>query len=277
MSKPLFTVLLPINRAPALLPYAVESVLAQEEPDFELFIICDGAPPETANLANQYAARDGRIRVFGFDRGRNQGEAHREAVLVHARSRFVAQIGDDDLWFPGYLRELAKLLQDVDFGNLVQTEINRNDTVRAFPGNLGSPATRRRMVETRWNFFGPTFGGYRLAAYHQLKTGWSAAPAGLWTDLFMWRKFLARDDFTFGTHHVVEGVKLSATERQQMTMEEREVELRGLAERFKDPVEVSLFRQLAFRSLAEQLQANLVSNLGAIDKTLAGIAAHISR
>jgi len=277
MSKPLFTVLLSSNRPPALLPYAVESVLAQEEHDFELFIICDGAPPETANLANQYAARDGRIRVFGFDKGRNQGEAHREAVLVHARSRFVAQIGEDDLWFPGYLRELAKLLQDVDFGNLVQAEINRDGTVRAFPGSLGNPATRRRMLETRWNFFGPTFGAYRLEAYHHLKRGWSAAAAGHWTDLFIWRKFLARDDFTFGTHHVVEGIKLSAAGRQQMTIEERETELRGLAARFKDPKQVSLFRQMAFRSLAEQLQANLASSLDAIDRTLAAISAHISR
>ena len=275
MQTPLFTVLLPINRPPALLPYAVESVLAQEQGDFDLFVICDGAPPETVKSANELASRDSRIRVFDFDKGKRQGEAHREAVLIHADSRFVAQIGDDDLWFPGHLREMARLLEDVDFGNLVQTEINRDGSVRAFPGDLANPATRKRMLETRWNFFGPSFGGYRLDSYRQLKKGWGAAPAGLWTDLFMWRKFLARDDFTFGTHHVVEGVKLSAAERQQMTIEEREAEISALAKRFKDPKQVHLFRQMAFRSLADQLRTNLSASLGAIDRKLADISAHI--
>lgn len=275
MKTPLFTVLLPVNRPPALLPFAVESVLAQEQDDFELFIICDGAPPEAAKRANEMAALDSRIRVFDFEKGRRHGEAHREAVLIHATSRFVAQIGDDDLWFPGYLRELAKLLDDVDFGNLVQTEIDRDGTVRAFPGNLGNPVTRRRMIDTRWNFFGPSFGGYRLQSYRLLKRGWSAAPNDLWTDLFMWRKFLARDDFTFGTHHVVEGVKLSAAERQQMTIEERQAEVRGLVERFRDPKQVLWFKQMAFRSLSNQLRANLAANLGAIDRKFADIATHV--
>lgn len=276
MTTPLFTVLLPVNRPPALMPYAVASVLAQQEQDFELFIICDGAPLETAKRANEMAAQDKRIRVFDFEKGRRHGEAHREAVLIHATSRFVAQIGDDDLWFPGYLQELAKLLEDVDFGNLVQTEIDRDGTVRAFPGNLGSASTRKRMIDTRWNFFGPSFGGYRLQSYRQLKRGWSAAPGGLWTDLFMWRKFLARDDFTFGTHHVVEGVKLSAAERQQMTIEEREAEIRGLAERFSDPNQVLWFKQMAFQSLSNQLRANLAANLGAIDRKLADVSANVS-
>jgi glycosyltransferase involved in cell wall biosynthesis len=274
MKSPLFTVLLPVNRPPALLPFAVNSVLAQVENSFELFIICDGAPPETALAANRLAERDGRIRVFDFEKGKRHGEAHREAVLIHAASRFVAQIGDDDLWFPGYLSELAKLLRDVDFGNLIQSEIDRDGAVRAFPGSLSNPAIRKRMIESRWNFFGPSFGGYRLESYRRLERGWSAAPGDLWTDLFMWRKFLSRDDFTFGTHHVVEGVKISAAGRQQMTIAEREAEIRELATRFSDPAEVILFRQKAYRSLSTQLRTNLSANIRKIEQKLADIAAH---
>ena len=50
MTAPTFTILLPVNRPPALLKYAVRSVQAQERQDFELFIICDGAPPENGRL-----------------------------------------------------------------------------------------------------------------------------------------------------------------------------------------------------------------------------------
>jgi glycosyltransferase involved in cell wall biosynthesis len=274
---PLFTVLLPVNRLPVLLPFAVDSVLAQELDDFELFIICEGAPPETERRARELAATDRRIRVFDLEKGKRLGESLREAVLNHATSRFVAQIGDDDLWFSGYLREMAKLLEDVDFGNLIQTEIDRDGTIRAFPGSLANPMTRKRMLDTRWNFFGPSFGGYKLASYRKLQGGWGAAPGDLWTDLFMWRKFLARDDFTFGTHHVVEGVKLSAADRQKMTIEEREIELRALARRFSDPNQVLWFRHMAFRSISDQLRPNLAASLGAIDATLADIAGHVSQ
>ncbi len=44
MTSPLFTVLLPVIRPPALLPYAIESVLAQSERDFVLCVIGDGPP-----------------------------------------------------------------------------------------------------------------------------------------------------------------------------------------------------------------------------------------
>ena len=41
-----------------MLPFAIESVLAQSVHEFELLIICDGAPPETIACARDYAGRD---------------------------------------------------------------------------------------------------------------------------------------------------------------------------------------------------------------------------
>ena len=66
MTSPLFTIILAIHRPPLLLPFAVESVLRQTVQDFELFIVCDGAPEETVKLAETYAAADDRIKVYPF-------------------------------------------------------------------------------------------------------------------------------------------------------------------------------------------------------------------
>ncbi len=103
MSGPLFTVLLPVLRPPDLLPFAIETVLAQTLSDFELCVVCDGAPSETADCARQYGERDPRVKVFAFEKGERHGEAHRHTVLEQSSARYVTHMSDDDLWFPDYL------------------------------------------------------------------------------------------------------------------------------------------------------------------------------
>lgn len=246
---PLFTILLPVHRPPALLPFAIDSVLAQSLGDFALYVICDGAPRETVDCARGFAASDPRVEVFDCEKGERHGEAHRHAALAQATSRFVAQIGDDDLLFPDYLSELAALLDRVDFGNLLQVDLSPLGTVSVHVGDLADGAVRRRMSDTLWNFFGPSCAGYRLTAYRRLPTGWSPAPPDVWTDLHMWRKFLACPDISFGTRLAVESVKLSAWTRSDMTLAAREAEHRAVAARFARREERRDFQARAFQAL----------------------------
>ncbi|EAV45363.1 glycosyl transferase [Roseibium aggregatum IAM 12614] len=242
MTQPRFTVLLPVNRPPALLPFAVDSVLGQSLRDFELFIVCDGAPEETVEAAEKLASDDDRIRVFSFAKGERHGEAHRHTALLQANGRYVAQIGDDDIWFPEHLSELDHLLQTCDFGNLLQAEIMPDGAFTVYIGDLSDADTRRKMLESKWNFFGPSTVGYSLEAYRSLDVGWSPAPSDLWTDLFMWRKFLARTDLTFATRPTVQCIKPSAVLRQDMSLSERQNELAALVQRFADPAERQAFQ-----------------------------------
>ncbi len=246
----LFTVLLPVHRPPALLPFAIESVLAQREKRFRLCIVCDGAPPETAACAREFAARDARVEVFAFEKGERLGEAHRHQVLRDANSEFVAQIGDDDLWFPDYLDELAALLAHVDFGNLPQTDLTTEGHAEIIAEDLGHPTVRRTMLEEKWNMVGPTFVGYRLSAYRQLPEGWSPAPPDIWTDLFMWRKFLAMPGGRFATRFSVQGAKLHSGTRQAWTLAERAAETADFANRMRDPLARSRFQIKALEQLA---------------------------
>ena len=252
--QPQFTILLPVHRPPSLLPFAIESVLAQEQAAFELFIVCDGAPPATAECARAYAARDPRIRVFVFDKGERHGEAHRHVALESARAPWVAQIADDDLWFPDYLGTLGRLLERVDFGNLLQGDIAANGQLLIHVGDLADETVRQRMLsEPIWNFFGPSFAGYRLSAYRRLPVGWSPAPAGLVTDLHMWRKFLRRSDLTFGTHFAVHGVKLEAATRTGMSLDARLAESTAVVRQLADPHERQALVARGFRALWHRL------------------------
>ena len=235
MSDPAFTILLPVHRPPALLPHAIASILAQKRQDFELFIICDGAPPETVACAEDFARRDDRIRVFAHPKGARSGEEHRHQALQLARGRLVGHIGDDDLWLPNHLTELARLLAEVDFGNLLHVEVDTQGDVALIAGDLANPATRQRMMERTFNIFGMTVACYRLSAYRALPIGWSPAPPGLAPDLHMWRRFLAQSDLRFGTRAAVTTVKFAAGSRPGWSMERRAAEMAAWAGRVSDP------------------------------------------
>jgi hypothetical protein len=289
MTDPAFTILLPIHRPPAMLSFAINSVLAQERRDFELFVICDGAPPETVACAEEFAARDARIRVFAHPKGAGNGDVYRDQALQQARGIYGCQIGDDDLWFPNHLNELTLLLRDVDFGNLSHFEVLADGQVVLLSGDASDPVTRQRMMRENFNFMGPTVWGYRLSAYRSLPVGWSPAPPGLPSDLHMIRKFFAQDGLRFGTRMAVTAVKFAAHFRRDWSLERRTAEVAEWAVRVADPAGRDAIVQLALgemnrRSYAlesgrqltaghSQLQATLEMQTAERDAAIATLAA----
>lgn len=256
MVEPLFTVLLPIVRGPDLLPFAVASVQGQTEPRFELMIICDGAPPATVATANALAAADDRIRVFDCPKGERHGEAHRHAALGEARGRYVCQIADDDLWLPNHLVEMTTLLESADFGNLTHARVEVDGAMSSTSGDLGLDVMRRLMLTTKFNIFGPTSAGYRLEAYRALPIGWSPAPAEIWTDLAMWRKFLVAPGLKVATRHAITSLHFASQLRVSWTMTQRRRE----AERYFALMNTSAgrdeIRQRVLKGVTETLWGN---------------------
>ena len=102
-------IMLTYNRA-SMVSRAIESILAQDEPDFEFIIIDNGSTDRSGEIADRYAAKDPRIRVVHRDRGtigmgRNTG-------LDAARGDSIAFIDDDDWAEPDYLRFLTELMRE---------------------------------------------------------------------------------------------------------------------------------------------------------------------
>src|SRR6266571_5087242 len=204
-----------------LLPVAIESVLAQTISEFELLVVCDGAPPETIKCAENFAARDSRVKVFAFPKGEGSGETHRHTALESARGTYVAHIEDDDLWFPTHLQELKTLLATVDFGSLIHVWLKEDRSIEALSCNLAEPRHRQRFVNEMFNRFGLTVCGYRLDAYRRLPIGWAPGPPGFWPDLWMWRKFFEVPEFRCGTRMVVTALGLPSFSREAMTNDEQ--------------------------------------------------------
>jgi len=84
---------------------AIESVLAQTYPDYELIIIDDGSSDDTRKILASY---QNRASIF---RQKNQGIAKaRNRGLSLARGDLIAFLDADDLWLPQYLSKQVEFL-----------------------------------------------------------------------------------------------------------------------------------------------------------------------
>jgi Glycosyl transferase family 2 len=219
--KPRFTILLPLVRPPVYLPLALEGVRSQSIQDFEVLIICDGAPPETVDYARTQAELDSRFRAYSFPKGKRFGEAHWHTALADACGQYVVHLEDDDLWFPNHLDELAELLSSVDFGHTLHTWLHADGRIETLLSDISNAEFRSRFLTEKFNRFGYSVCGYRLDAYRRLSQGWGPAPPDVWTDLHMWRRFFCTEGLTFGTRMSITAIVLADHLRQHSPIEER--------------------------------------------------------
>jgi glycosyltransferase involved in cell wall biosynthesis len=101
---------MPTHSRPDVIGYAIQSVLDQTEPDFELLVVGDGAAPETAAAVARFS--DPRIRWFNLPKAPSYGYANRNVVLAQSSAELIAFAADDDLMFPDHLELLGAALCD---------------------------------------------------------------------------------------------------------------------------------------------------------------------
>lgn len=108
-AAPRVTVLIGSYDNATTLPRAIDSILAQTVADLELIVIDDGSSDATAELTEDYARRDTRVRLLSI--GRNIGiSASLNEGLRAARAPIVAVNDADDHSAPQRLeRQLALL------------------------------------------------------------------------------------------------------------------------------------------------------------------------
>jgi glycosyltransferase involved in cell wall biosynthesis len=108
---PAVSVGMPVFNGETYLEVAISSVLAQSFDDLEL-IICDNASTDrTAEICQDYAARDSRIRYFRNPQ--NLGAApNYNLAFSHARGRYFKWLAHDDRMTPSYLAKTVRVLDE---------------------------------------------------------------------------------------------------------------------------------------------------------------------
>ncbi len=101
MSPLYFSVVLPAyNTPPDILRRAIDSVLNQKYPYFELIIVDDGSEPSLEPIVREYT--DGRIVFIRHPQNRGAGAAHNTGIKA-AKYDWIAFICHDDEWLPNKL------------------------------------------------------------------------------------------------------------------------------------------------------------------------------
>jgi glycosyltransferase involved in cell wall biosynthesis len=108
-NEPLISIIIPFLNPGSWLAEAIESVIDQTYPNWELILVDDGSVEHDTDLAKLYAmSSSGRITYMEHDGHLNRGlTASRNAGIALSNGRFVAFLDADDCWLP---HKLAKQL-----------------------------------------------------------------------------------------------------------------------------------------------------------------------
>lgn len=104
------SVLLPVYNAGEPLREAIESILKQDEPDFELLIIEDCSTDGSAAVIRSFAQSDSRIRAIFHERNAGLAATLNEG-LREARAPLVARMDQDDVALPNRLSTQIRFLE----------------------------------------------------------------------------------------------------------------------------------------------------------------------
>ena len=103
----LFSAVIPICNTAAYLRECVDSVLRQSVSDFEVILVDDGSTDGCGAICDEYAARDGRVRVIHRENG-GQASARNAGVAASSGDYVVFLDSDDFILGDDFFSSLAE-------------------------------------------------------------------------------------------------------------------------------------------------------------------------
>lgn len=112
---------MPTRNVAQYIEEAINSVLNQDHPSFELLIGNDGSTDHTGLILNRYSKRS-KVRVF-HNRERKGAAYVRNLLISKARGKYLCPVDSDDVLLPGALKRLASVLDANPKVGLVYPEL----------------------------------------------------------------------------------------------------------------------------------------------------------
>ena len=126
----LLSIILPVYNREQTLGEAIDSVLSQSSPHWELIIVDDYSSDGSLQLANEYSKKDSRIRVFSNSVNMGPSVARNRGIDV-AKGDYIGFLDSDDTLHKDFVRRMTETAilyrADVVWCQYVSL-FNKNDT-----------------------------------------------------------------------------------------------------------------------------------------------------
>lgn len=142
MNEPLISIITPTYNREDYIAQAIESVLVQSYPHFEMIIVDDGSTDDTKNLLRRFQG-DSRIR-YSYQKNQGQSVARNKGLSV-AQGDYICFLDSDNYWFSNKLEKSLKAFSenpkiDIVYGDIVTVDEQGNeltrDNMRRYSGEI---------------------------------------------------------------------------------------------------------------------------------------------
>ncbi len=94
----LVSVIMPMYNSESYVGKAIESVIGQTYPYWELLVVDDGSTDRSCEIVRAYAVRDSRVQLLVNDNPVGMPYAPRNYGIQHAKGDYIAFLDSDDMW-----------------------------------------------------------------------------------------------------------------------------------------------------------------------------------
>jgi teichuronic acid biosynthesis glycosyltransferase TuaG len=143
LTRGLVSIIMPAHNSERTMGEAVNSVVTQTYPDWELLIIDDASKDSTRRIASEFASDDPRIRVVPLDKNVGVAEARNIGIRT-AKGQYLAFLDSDDLWLPAKLQVQLESMRRAD----ASFSFSRYSRIKV-DGSIGRPVRIPASVSYR--------------------------------------------------------------------------------------------------------------------------------
>ena len=115
MSKPKFSIIVPVYKVEKYIHRCIDSILSQTFSDFECFLVDDCSPDNCPQICDEYAKKDNRIKVI--HKPKNQGLPQaRKTGFDLSNGEYIQFVDSDDFIEPDMLEKInsSSLIDNFD-------------------------------------------------------------------------------------------------------------------------------------------------------------------
>jgi len=134
---PALTVVTPSYNVSTFIIKTINSVISQENVDWELIIVDDCSTDNSVEIINSFVEQDSRIKLIQLSE--NSGAAvARNTAIEAAQGRYIAFLDSDDIWLSNKLEQQINYMQSNEIA-FSYSAYEKIDEVGRVIGNVGVP------------------------------------------------------------------------------------------------------------------------------------------